>query len=211
MGLLFLVLTGTGSGCTGLPLWEHNDIPGPPSGKVVEMVPSWLPQVAFPPDRLHDGQPTPALVLRMYLFDKKLKPCRAEGHLEVKLRLGSPGNALQQGKVLETWKLTPQMLQPLAKPDRMFKWVYTVPLPWATYDPGLTKFVMDLKYTTKDGHVIYKRNNVKLSDGPVTFDARRRTVPGAAGPNHAIPVPSTFGTPTPGVSPSVSLGKAQQQ
>ncbi|MGF1579351.1 MAG: hypothetical protein ACFCD0_08320 [Gemmataceae bacterium] len=198
--ILFLVCPG----CVSLPLWSnHKNREEPPVGEVVEIVPRWERQVIFLPDPGKDGQPGPNLAMRLYLFDKNLKPCRADGFLEVKLSLEGPPQSPHDGKVLECWAFNKEMLCPAASKDRMIGWGYNVPLPWATYQPNLTKLQMNIKYTTKEGNILYKRSKLKLAIEAPTFNIRRRSVPGIS-PDSLLSQKVTPKTELPGGVPSVS-------
>jgi hypothetical protein len=137
-------------GCTLDEHWTKKD-PTPAPGKPCQMAVAWLNKVQYAPDVVHDGNPTPGLVGRVYLFDEAVKfPVTGDGALNVTLYDDTKGPATQP---LEQWYIDPVALKKFLKKDTV-GWGYTVFLPWGSCKPDVTKVHLMCKYEPASGQPI---------------------------------------------------------
>lgn len=182
--LLCLVFLG---GCVTVerpPLW----IDGPPTGAPCHVVTTWKNQVYFAPDPTRNGEPSPGLVGRIYLFGKEVSyPIACQGAATVDLYDCTPVPG--RGPVLlEQWRIDKDTLARLLHKDGI-GWGYTLFLPWGTYRPDLRNIQLRLRFEQPAAYPIYAEIcQVTLQD-----DSR----PALAG------MPSTPRTPAPPALPTL--------
>jgi hypothetical protein len=157
----------------------------------------WENRVVFPQDTV-SGQPMPSLVGCVYLLaEDDGNPLACDGTLYVELcdvsRL-APG---ESPTPLERWTLDKASLKKLLRKDIVGQ-RYTVPLPWGSYRPDITKVQLQLTFVPDKGTPIHASPaQVTLnSDAPPALQ-QRREVPGAP-----RPLPSGLTTTTPPLQPS---------
>jgi hypothetical protein len=137
-------------GCTLDHSWTHKDAT-PAAGKPSQMAVAWINKVQYAPDVVHDGNPTPGLVGRLYLFDDEVKfPVAGDGAVTVTLYDDTKGPATQP---LEQWYIDPVALKKFLKKDTV-GWGYTVFLPWGSCKPDVTKVHLMCKYESASGQAI---------------------------------------------------------
>jgi hypothetical protein len=106
----------------------------------------WERQVHFTPDPLNNGQLTPGLAGRFYLFGPKVgHPMECEGRLTIDLYDDGPVEAGAPSKKLEQWQFDANSLKKLLRRDNV-GWGYTVFLPWASYRPDITKVRLMVRF-----------------------------------------------------------------
>jgi hypothetical protein len=148
---LVLVLGGClSSGCvtTGGALLGDSK----PREVPVQLGVMWNHEVAFAPDPVHNGTPTPGLVGRIYIFGQVIgTPLEGDGALHVELWEGGGSN---RPTALEQWDIDPVTLRKFQRRDAVGPG-YSVFLPWSTYRPDLTNVVMKVAYKPKTGAPLY--------------------------------------------------------
>ena len=145
-GLLLLALLFA-PGCTLDQYWTSKDGP-PKAGHPCQIVTTWMNEVQYAPDVVHDGVPTPGLVGRVYLFGPAIDfPQVGDGGLVVDLYNDTAGPATQP---LERWQIDPVTLQKFLKKD-IVGWGYTLFLPWPTCRPDVTKVHLTVRYDPAGG------------------------------------------------------------
>jgi hypothetical protein len=158
---------GLNAGCVEMNAFVAPD--GPPGagapaavtpGTVVsphQVVALWQDRVMWTPDTVHNGQPTPALAGRLYLFNQNLSAMLAgDGAVEVDLYDDTPVEQYQPSVLLERWQIDAATLQRLWRKDR-FGPGYTLLLPWTTLKdhPEIMKIHLVVKYTPKGGSPLF--------------------------------------------------------
>ena len=167
--------------------------PVQPSELPKSVVATWQHDVSIvTPDPLRDGQATPGLVGRVYLFDHFDHPKCYEGKATVKLFDERP---IQGGPpvFLEEWDFPSAALRKLAKKDPI-GWGYTLFLPTATINPNITQVRMTVAFTADGATVpVQSTNTFRLGQAPVRVYSSQ-TVPSAsyqpAQPQTAYPAPN---------------------
>jgi hypothetical protein len=123
---------------------KHKEVP-------VQLGVIWKHEVAFAPDPVHNGTPSPGLVGRVYLFGQEMGfPLEGDGGLHVELADGS----MNPPAVLEQWDLDPETLRKFQRKD-MVGPGYSIFLPWSTYRPEVTHVIMKVAYKPKQGAPLY--------------------------------------------------------
>jgi hypothetical protein len=154
------------SGCVAL---EGFTVKGemPPTGPVCHIVATWNRDVAFAPDPLHGGRPTPGLTGRLYLFGREIKESLiGDGSLVVELDVletPAPG-ARPTCKLLERWEIDKVSLRKLVQKDPI-GWGYTLFLPWATYRPEITQVKLRVCYQPPGAMPLYTESQKTLTPG----------------------------------------------
>jgi hypothetical protein len=124
---------------------------------------TWVTQLQFEPDILHDGRPTPCLVGRLYLFGPDgASTVTARGDLKVQLRVSDVIGPDGEPKLIEEWPFPDHLLQEMCSNDKWIGWGYRIVLPWATYHPALKNLTMSVAFTPKGGFPIYSRSKLVL-------------------------------------------------
>lgn len=160
---LVLLLVAAGCETTG-DLLPGGDVP--PTGKVAQVSVAWHNQVVFAPDPVHDGQMTPGLAGRLYLFKPNMGyPLAGDGQVVVDLldpsQKGPDGGPVR----LESWILKDYTLKTSLRKDTI-GWGYDLLLPWGTYRPDLTQVVLKARYDPPQGVPIYSQPSA-VSFNPV--------------------------------------------
>jgi hypothetical protein len=122
-----------------------------------QVVALWQDRVMWAPDTVHNGQPTPALAGRLYLFNDSLSAMLpGDGTVEVDLYDDTPVDQYQPSVLLEKWQIDAATLQRLWRKDR-FGPGYTLLLPWTTLKdhPEIMKIHLVVKYTPKGGSPMF--------------------------------------------------------
>lgn len=129
----------------------------------------WENEVAFTPDPVHGGKPSPALVGRVMLFNQRMLPMEGDGSLHVELADAT----VTPPKVLERWNIDPATMQKYQRKD--FVGVgYNVLLPWTTYNAATTSVQLRVAYQSKKGAPLYSSpSTIALGKAPVTPVASR--------------------------------------
>jgi hypothetical protein len=107
----------------------------------------WQHQIQFPSDQsgLRDGDPVPTIAGRVYLFPTELAtPVLSEGTMIVYLYNDMP-DAREKDVVLEQWVFSTKLMKELQRHDPI-GWGYTVPLPWYTYKPEITRVRLKVRF-----------------------------------------------------------------
>lgn len=173
--LLTLVVACNLTGCMTLDGIKDHSLfgkkKGPPCGKVAQIAVTWESQVLFAPDPVKNGQPSPVLAGRIYLFSPEYVPVKAEGTVSVQLFV--PGSQ----EPMEQWNMDAKLLENVVSRDTI-GWGYNLPLPWATYHPGLRDVELSVCYTTKEGIPLYSRSTLKLEHGEREFRVSQRVQTG---------------------------------
>lgn len=153
-GLLALLSLATG--CVSL----GSLVPGeekPPTGDICQVVAAWNNQVIFTPDPAHNGDPTPGIAGRLYLFGPTVGyPVAGEGSLVVGLYLDPPGTTTPVTGVppVEEWRIDKDTLNRLLRKDAI-GWGYTLFLPWGSYRKDITQVRLRVRYTPAKGSPLY--------------------------------------------------------
>jgi hypothetical protein len=156
--------------------------------------------VAYAPDTVHNGTPTPGLVGRIYLFGQEIgTPMEGDGALHVELWEGAGST---RPTALEQWDLPPESLRKFLRKD-MVGPGYSIFIPWSTYRPDLTNVVMKVAYKP--------RNGAPLFASPAALALTGGMDPTPGHPVHAmpptLPMPGPPMTPAPQTLPMPSLMK----
>ncbi len=173
-----LILT-MAAGCVGTgPFVKSEDTP-PPGAPACQVVTTWCNQVVFTPDPTHNGDTTPGLAGRVYLFGQTIDfPVVGDGCLVVDLfdedRPAAQGKAASP---LEEWRLDRDTLRRLLRRDPV-GWGYTVFLPWATYRPDVIHLQLKIRYEPANGTPLFagtpltlKRNTELATEDVLTGPA----------------------------------------
>lgn len=138
---------------------------GPPKGDVCQVAATWSNQVMFTPDPTHNGNPTPGIVGRLYLFGPTVGlPLGGDGSLVVDLYDEGQGPITPETLPLEEWHIDKDTLQRLQRRDFM-GWGYTVFLPWGTYKPEISKIRLRVRYQPTNATPLYAESRVTLDNG----------------------------------------------
>jgi hypothetical protein len=156
---------------------------GPPAGAhPCQVVTTWINQVQYAPDTVHNGTPMPGIVGRVYLFGETIDyPQVADGSMVVELYDDTHGPA---EKALEQWVLDPVSLKKFAKKDTI-GWGYSLFLPWTTCRPDVTKVHLTCRFDPAGGTPLF------APPSPLTIDH------GLSPAGAAMPAPPTLPMPTP--------------
>ena len=120
-----------------------------------QVVATWNPGVVNTPDPVHDGEETPGLVGRIYLFGSEIgAPLMGEGSMVVSLYDDTAGPAGKGAHALEEWQMDRETLKRLQRRDAI-GWGYTVFLPWATYKPEINRVHLKVRYLPLKGGPLY--------------------------------------------------------
>ncbi len=172
-GILLLVLAGClSSGCVSIggPLLGESS---KPKEVPVQLGVCWKHEVAFAPDPIHQGTPSPGLVGRVYLFGQEVgMPLEGDGGLQVELSDAS----VNPPHPLEQWTLDPETLKKFQRKD-MVGPGYSIFLPWSTYRPEVTHVVLKVSYQPKTGLPLYASPASILlkNEGPAALDGHFTT------------------------------------
>jgi hypothetical protein len=140
----------------------------PPRGAVCIVTGIWNNEVAFVPDPTHNGQMTPGLVGRVYLFGPSMDfPQAAEGDLVVDLYDETHEPMGGQTLPLEVWHIDKETLQRLLRRDRI-GWGYTVFLPWGTYKPTINHIGLKTRFEPVCGTKLYDESSLSLHRTGIT-------------------------------------------
>jgi hypothetical protein len=206
-GLALALLAGTG--CVGLsPFTASNCDPckDAPTGTPCQVTTTWHREVDFVPDPTHDGQLTPGIAGRLYLFGPEIGfPLLAEGTAVVELFDETPRPTGPNPVALEQWRVDPVTLKRLCKKDTI-GWGYTLFLPWGTYRPDIGVVKLKVRFEpAKGGAPLYAPESpltLDHSNNPaMTNGLNSPTVPGA--PQARIPQPVS-----PGMMPGGPVAQA---
>jgi hypothetical protein len=134
-----------------------------------QVVATWNPGVVKTPDPVHDGELTPGLVGRIYLFGSDIgAPLIGDGSMVVDLYDDTAGAAPKGAPALEEWQIDRPTLRRLQRKDAI-GWGYTVFLPWATYRPEITRVHLKVRYVPANGGPLYCAGSpMTLGDPEVT-------------------------------------------
>jgi hypothetical protein len=158
-------------GCVALDgyLTKSDD---PPTGTVCQIASTWQKEVAFAPDTVHGGRPTPGLIGRLYLFGPEIKyPLAGDGSVTVELSTpespskDSPPPPDTAYKVIEVWQFDPVNLPRFLRKDTI-GYGYTLYLPWGSYRPDIKDVKLRVCYKPAKGSPLF-------SETPLTFAATR--------------------------------------
>jgi hypothetical protein len=143
-----------------------------PATDICRVVAAWHPEVVFTPDPVHNGQPTPGIAGRIYLFGETIDyPRVGDGSLVVDLYRDGPASAdpesLDKVVPLEEWRIDPQTLKRLKRKDAV-GWGYTVFLPWGTYKPEIKKVELRVRYVPVKGSPLYAQSAPLVLDSSGT-------------------------------------------
>jgi hypothetical protein len=155
--------------------------PVPPSELPKNVVATWQHEVISAPDPLRDGQATPGLVGRVYLFDHFDHAKCYEGKATVKLYDERP---VQGGPpvFLEEWDFPSSALRKLAKKDPI-GWGYTLFLPTATVNPNITQIRMTVAFSADGTTVpVQSTSTFRLGGQAPVRVYSNQTVPSASYP-----------------------------
>ncbi|HLJ95942.1 MAG TPA: hypothetical protein VKU02_22395 [Gemmataceae bacterium] len=120
-----------------------------------QVVAAWNPAVVKTPDPVHDGDETPGLVGRIYLFGADVGcPLLGDGTLCVTLYDDTAGPAPKGTPPLEEWQFDHVTLKRLQRRDPI-GWGYTVFLPWGTYRPEINRVHLKVRYTPQKGGPLF--------------------------------------------------------
>jgi hypothetical protein len=145
--LCWVILT---SGCitTGNLFSSKEELP---KGPVCQVVATWHNEVVTTPDPVHNGNPTPGIAGRLYLFGPTVDFSKVgDGSVVVDLFDETHATPEQPAKLLEEWQIDKVTLQRLLRRD-IIGWGYTLFLPWATCKPEITKVHLKLRYEPASG------------------------------------------------------------
>jgi hypothetical protein len=159
-----ILLLANGCATTGdlLPGGE-----APPTGKVAQVSAVWHNQVISAPDPTNNGQMTPGIAGKIYLFGTNTTyPLAGHGSLIVELfdpsQKGPDGGPVR----LNVWELKNQLLASRLQRD-MIGWGYAVLLPWLEYRPDMKEVVMKVRYEEPKSLPIYSEPS-KIAFNQVT-------------------------------------------
>jgi hypothetical protein len=138
------------AGCVTLGGWLSTG-EEPPRGPVCQVVATWHNEVVMTPDPAHNGNPTPGIAGRIYLFGPTVDfPKAGDGSILVDLFDETHATAEQPAKLLEEWRVDRITLQRLLRRD-VIGWGYTIFLPWGTCRPEITRIRLKLRYEPAAG------------------------------------------------------------
>jgi hypothetical protein len=127
--------------------------PAKPGVPVAQLVSNWSREVQLGTNPVNNT-PMPAIVGRVYLFDKQLKPVDSDGSLTVELyddtnrRIGKPSQKLEE------WVLHQEQLEKLKSKDPLIGTGYSLALPWPSFKPEVTQIHMVVHYTPRSGQAL---------------------------------------------------------
>jgi hypothetical protein len=141
----------------------------PPTGKVAQVSAVWHNQVIFAPDPKNNGQMTPGIAGKIYLFGpNSAYPLVGHGSIVVELfdlsQKGPDGGPLR----LNYWELKNEKLAERLQRD-MIGWGYALLLPWLEYRPDLQEVVMKVHYDEPKALPIYSEPT-KIAFSPTVQD-----------------------------------------
>ena len=140
-------------GCTLDKVWTTTDS-ATAGGGPCEVATAWLNRVQYTPDVANEGEPTPGLVCRLYLFDAtETHPLLADGSVTVTLFDDTHGPATQP---LEQWFIDPVTLKKFLKKDIVGPG-YTLFLPWKSCRPEVVKVHLACKYEPAKGAPLFDK------------------------------------------------------
>jgi len=165
-----------------------------------QVVATWNPGVVKTPDPTHDGELTPGLVGRIYLFGSEIgAPLIGDGSLVVALYDDTAGPAAPGAPALEQWQIDRDTLKRLQRRDAIGGG-YTVFLPWGTYKPEINRVHLKVRYIPPKGVPLYaagspitlgepeltKKTTVEMAHGvrknePPQKESSAQTTPAAQG------------------------------
>jgi hypothetical protein len=169
---LFLLPVIFFAGCVTLDSSTFVRKAGPPP--VCQVVATWYPEVIFTADPAHNGEPSPGLGGRIYLFGPEVScPLVGDGSIVVDLYDDTHVDKAQHPAPLEEWRIDRDTLDRLKRRDAV-GWGYTVFLPWGTYRPDLVHIHLRLRYEPHDATPLYAES------GPMVLRSKENAVPRAA-------------------------------
>jgi hypothetical protein len=158
--LAVALVVALSAGCASID-WATVGGSKPPA--VCQLGAMWQNTVLFAPDPTHNGNPSPLLAGRVYLFGADLKDTLiGDGSLAAEL-YDCSGREPEQ---VERWEIDPATLKRLVKQDGLIGWGYTVYLPWTKRSPDLTKMSkvkLRVRYQPGKGAPLFTENDVTLS------------------------------------------------
>src|SRR5262249_49915429 len=114
---VFPLLAFLASGCIStdsIPFLTKTAPPKP----VCQVVATWYPEVVFTPDPAHNGEPSPGLAGRVYLFGSEVgAPLTGDGSMVVDLYDDAPADKTRGSLPLEEWRLDQDTLACLKRQD----------------------------------------------------------------------------------------------
>ncbi len=170
-----------------------------PAAKVCQVVANWTPQVQFVPDTVHQGQPMPGVVGKLYFFGEQVGlPLAGDGTVHLELSAILPERPQDGWICLEKLDIDKASMKKLLQED-IVGTGYTMLLPWWSYRPDVTQIQMNLSYTPENGNPLFTVSKVSLSpsETPLALidsrqefgDRRRYTPPVAQAPSPLMPQP----------------------
>ncbi len=139
----------------------------PPTGDICQVVAAWNNSVVFTPDPTHNGDPTPGIAGRLYLFGPTVScPLAGDGSLVVDLYLDPPGTTtpIAGAKPVERWQIDKDTLHRLLRKDAI-GWGYTLFLPWGTYQKQINQVRLRVRYQPAKGSPLFAETlRLTLSD-----------------------------------------------
>jgi len=161
-----LALLALTAGCVSL----GSLVPGedkPPMGDICQVMATWNNQVVFTPDPTHNGDPTPGIAGRLYLFGPTFGyPVAGDGCLVVDLYLDPPGTTtpIAGATPVEEWRIDKDTLHRLLRKDAI-GWGYTLFLPWGTYKREINQVRLRVRYQPAQGTPLFAETpRLTLSD-----------------------------------------------
>lgn len=187
---------------------------GPPCEQVSQVALTWDSKVMYLPNFLNGGQPTPALVGRLYLFGPDVgQPVGADGSLRVEMYDDQATAATGQPKLLGQWDVSNKNLKAGLSRDTI-GWGYNLALPLGVCPQTSMPVTVRACYVPKKGVPIYAPDspiNLMPPDRPpLTAAASRPYQPGLPSlpqpqPQPAQPFQAPSPTPLPPGQPNGSL------
>lgn len=162
-GLAAALMLTLATGCVTMDALLLGD-DAPPTDPPCQVVATWTNQVIFTPDPTHNGEPTPGLAGRVYLFGQTVgRPVAGNGTLTIDLFQDAHPSAGKSPLPLEEWRIDRDTLQRLLRRDPI-GWGYTLFLPWATYRPEISHVHLKVRYDPVNGTPLF------ASGAPLTLN-----------------------------------------
>ena len=142
--------------CSGCVFLEKDAAKKAPVGPVHQIQSRWNAEVMMVNQGIPGGKALAGLSGRVYLFGPELKfPVAAKGD-KSKIVVDMTFAVNNQPQRPIKWEFTKSQLDQLLRQD-ILGWGYTLPLPWAEYQPGVKQVTMQVTYVPESGNPITGR------------------------------------------------------
>jgi hypothetical protein len=177
-----LTLLALAPGCVTTGAWVSG-LDNPPPKPACQVVATWTNQVLFTPDPVHNGEPTPGIAGRIYLFGPTVDyPVPGDGTLTIDLFDEAHPSSSQPPVPLEEWRIDRDTLKRLEHRDAIGQG-YTLFLPWGTYRPDITRVRIKVRYDPAKGGPLYASGAPLTLNKDISYESGSTAAAGSARAN----------------------------